>query len=129
VFIASLMVFQFVNASLMPLASGQLGQRHQRGSELILSALIVVPQLVAAWVVRADDWGRKPLLLLGFELLPRAALFALAADSWYLVAAQILDGVTAAVIGIMMPLVVADVTRGSGRYNFAQGRGIRTSGC
>jgi MFS family permease len=34
---------------------------------------------------------------------------------------QPLDGVSAAVIGVMMPLVVADLMRGTGRYNLAQG--------
>src|SRR6185437_8788209 len=40
---------------------------------------------------------------------------------WYLVAFQVLSGLTAAVVGIMVPLVIADVTRGTGRYNLAQG--------
>src|SRR6185437_12271467 len=51
----------------------------------------------------------------------RAVLFALAPGPWYLVAFQVLSGLTAAVVGIMVPLVIADVTRGTGRYNLAQG--------
>jgi MFS family permease len=51
----------------------------------------------------------------------RAVLFALAPGPWYLVAIQVVSGLTAAVIGIMVPLVIADVTRGTGRYNLAQG--------
>jgi MFS family permease len=34
---------------------------------------------------------------------------------------QILDGVTASAMGIMTALVIADVTRGTGRFNLAQG--------
>lgn len=127
VFVASLVLFQFANASVMPLASERLAQQYQHESELVTAALVVVPQLVTAliagWVARrAEDWGRKPLLLAGFAALPlRAVLFALAPGPWYLVGVQVLSGLTAAVIGIMVPLVIADVTRGTGRYNLAQG--------
>ncbi|HJT06668.1 MAG TPA: MFS transporter [Stellaceae bacterium] len=127
VFVVSLVLFQFANASVMPLASERLAQQQQHESELVTAALVVVPQmvtaLIAAWVARrAEDWGRKPLLLAGFAALPlRAVLFALAPGPWYLVAIQVLSGLTAAVIGIMVPLVIADVTRGTGRYNLAQG--------
>lgn len=127
VFVGTLVIFQLANASIMPLASERLGQQHQHESELVTAALVVVPQviigLIAAGVARrAEDWGRKPLLLIGYAVLPvRAALFALAPGPWYLVGVQTLGGLTAAVIGIMTPLVIADVTRGMGRYNLAQG--------
>lgn len=120
-------LFQFVNSSLMPLATGQLGREHQQASELVTSGLVVMPQivtaLIAGWIARrADYWGRKPLLLTAFALVPaRAVLFGLAPPVWYLVGIQVLDGLTAAVIGILMPLIVADIMRGSGRYNLAQG--------
>lgn len=123
----ALSLFQLVNSSLMPLAAGQLGRAHLPDSTLLTSALVVVPQivtaLIAAWIARrANDWGRKPLLLAAFALVPiRAGLFGIAPGVWYLVAVQALDGLTAAVIGILVPLVVADIMRGSGRYNLAQG--------
>ncbi len=127
VFAACLVLFQFANAGVMPLASERLGQAHGSESELVTSALVIVPQLVSAaiatWIAaRADVWGRKPLLLAGFAVLPlRVALFAVAPGPWYLVPVQALGGVTAAIIGVMMPLVVADVTRRSGRYNLSLG--------
>jgi MFS family permease len=88
---------------------------------------VVVPELIAAsiatWIGRkADKWGRKKLLIAGFAALPvRAILFALAPGPWFLVCVQPLGGLTAAVIGIMTPLVVADLTRYSARYNFSLG--------
>ncbi|MDI3308702.1 MAG: MFS transporter [Acetobacteraceae bacterium] len=127
VFIGCLMLFQFANASLMPLASGRLGLQHAAGSELVTAGMVAVPQAVAALIALrvaalADSWGRRPLLLIGFAVLPvRAALFTLVPGPWYLVAIQSLDGITAAVIGVMTPLVIADLVRGTGRYNFAQG--------
>lgn len=120
-------LFQFANASMLPLASERLAQGGGHNSELITSALVIVPQLItgliAGWVARkADSWGRKRLLLIGFAALPvRAVLFALDLGSWSLVGVQVLGGFTAAVIGIMIPLVVADLTRRSGRYNVSLG--------
>ena len=61
-------------------------------------------------------------MLLGFAALPiRGLLFATVSEPYLLVAVQLLDGLTAAVLGVMVPLMVADLTRGSGRFNSAQG--------
>ena len=38
-----------------------------------------------------------------------------------LVLVQLLDGVTGAVLGVLVPLIIADATRGTGRFNLAQG--------
>jgi sugar phosphate permease len=62
------------------------------------------------------------LLLLGLGALPiRAACFALVSDPVLLVAVQVLDGISAAVIGVLAPLIIADITKGTGRFNLAQG--------
>lgn len=127
IFAACLLLFQFANASMLPLAGERLNHLHQHESELVIAGLVVVPQvvtaLIAGWVARkADEWGRKTLLIAGFAaLLPRALLFAFAPAPWFLLAVQVLGGATAAIIGIMTPLVVADVTRKSGRFNFSLG--------
>jgi MFS family permease len=86
VFIGTLVLFQLADASVMPLVGGRLGNQDRAESELVTAALVAVHQvvtaLIAAWVAsRADRWGRKPLLLAGFCILPvRAALFAVASD-------------------------------------------------
>jgi MFS family permease len=122
-----LFLFQFANASLMPLASEKLAANFKHESEFVVAALVVVPQtvtaLLAPWVARkADIWGRKWLLAIGFVAqVALTGLFALAFGPWYLVGASVLGGVTATVIGIMNPLIVADATKGSGRYNFSLG--------
>jgi predicted MFS family arabinose efflux permease len=134
VFAACLVLFQFGDASVMPLTSERLAQHDKYESELVTAALVIVPQivtaLIAAWVARrADDWGRKPLLLLGFAALPiRAVLFTFVSNPWYLLPIQALGGLTSAVVGILTPLVVADIMRGTGRYNIAQGAVGVTSG-
>jgi MFS family permease len=86
-----------------------------------------VPQLIVAllapWVgQQAQTRGRKALLLVGFAALPiRAVLVALTSNPLALTAIQVLDGITGAVIGVMTALVIADVTKGTGRFNLAQG--------
>jgi MFS family permease len=71
---------------------------------------------------KADVWGRKPLFLAGFAILPiRAALYTFSDNSFWLIGVQILDGVGAGIFGALTPLVIADVMRGTGRYNLAQG--------
>jgi MFS family permease len=127
IFIIVLVLFQLADASVMPLASGRLGHEHNEQSAIITASLVAIPEivtvLIASWIARqADDWGRKPLLIVGFCILPvRAVLFALAPGPWYLPGIQVLGGLTAATLGIMIPLVIADITRGTGRYNLAQG--------
>jgi MFS family permease len=87
----------------------------------------VVPQVVVAlfapWVGRlADKWGRRPLLCLCFAALTlRGMLFAAMNDPYVVVAVQALDGVCAAVLGVTLPLVVADIMRGTGRFNLGLG--------
>ena len=127
VFGGVLLLFQLANASAIPLVAERLGRQHQAESELVLAGLIIVPQvitaLLAGWFARrADDWGRKPLLLLAFTALAaRLLLFTIAPGPLWLLPMQSLSGIDAAVIGILTPLVIADVTQGSGRYNLAQG--------
>jgi predicted MFS family arabinose efflux permease len=69
-----------------------------------------------------EDLGRRPLLLSGFAALPiRALLFAWTTDPMALIAAQVLDGISGAMLGVLTALVVADLTNGTGRFNLAQG--------
>jgi MFS family permease len=90
-------------------------------------ACIVVPQFVVAamspWVgAQARLWGRRPLLIVGFAALPiRGLLFATMTNPSLIVVVQILDGVTAAVFAVMVPLIIADLTRGTGHFNLGQG--------
>jgi MFS family permease len=122
-----LFLFQLANASILPLVGEGLIYHGDSRSSLIVSALIVLPQIIVAlmapWVGRqAESWGRRPLLLIGFGALPvRALLFSLVTDPPLLLAVQLLDGVSGAVVGVMTALVIADATNGTGRFNLAQG--------
>ncbi len=54
-------------------------------------------------------------------LASRGIFFAFVDDPYLIVAVQALDGISAAVLGVALPLVVADLTRGTGRFNLALG--------
>jgi MFS family permease len=127
IFAGCVYLFQMANASMLPLASEALAYSKEALSSLIVSALIMVPQVIVAimapWVGRrANIWGRRPLLLVGFAALPiRALVFALTANPTILIAAQVLDGVTGTILGVLTALIIADLTMGTGRFNLAQG--------
>jgi hypothetical protein len=60
--------------------------------------------------------GQKPVLLVAFGVLPvRALLYTLTQRAGALVAIQMLDGLAAAIFGIASVLVIADLTKRSGR--------------
>jgi MFS family permease len=127
IFAGCLFLFQIVDASILPLIGGTLAHSEGNGSALIISGLVIVPQILVApsapWAGRlAKTWGRRPLLLIGFAALPiRALLFAMITDPTLLVAVQILDGVSGTVLGVLQALIIADLTNGTGRFNLAQG--------
>ena len=71
---------------------------------------------------KADDWGRKPIFLVGFAVLPiRGVLYTLTQNPYALVSIQVLDGVGAGIFGALFFIVIADLAEGTGRYNLAQG--------
>jgi len=122
------LVFHLANAAMLPLMGSVLTTRSSgEWATILIATCIVVPQLVVAlispWVGHnAQVFGRRPFLIVAFGALAlRGLLFALVTNPYVLVAVQVLDGITAASLGIMVPLMVADITRGTGRFNLAQG--------
>jgi predicted MFS family arabinose efflux permease len=127
IFAGCIMLFHLANAAMLPLMASALTTRSSAWATVLIAACIVVPQLVVAgispWVGRQTGlWGRRPLLIIGFAALPlRALIFAAVSDPRLVVLAQCLDGVTAAALGVLVPLILVDLTRGTGRFNMAQG--------
>lgn len=120
-------LFHLANAAMLPLVSQKLAQANLQMATPLTSACIVAAQLVmvpAALLVgaKADLWGRKPLLLAGFLILPlRGVLYTLSDDPYWLVAVQMLDGVGAGIFGALFPVVVKDLTQGTGHFNISLG--------
>ncbi len=127
IFAGSIMLLQLANAAMLPLMAGVVTTRSSQWAPILIAACIIVPQAIVALSSpsvgrKAQQWGRRPLLLLGFASLAiRGLLFATVNDPYLLVAVQVFDGVTAAVFSVMVPLIVADVAFGSGHFNLAQG--------
>ncbi|MEX3556776.1 MAG: MFS transporter [Burkholderia gladioli] len=126
VFAACVVLFHLSNAAMLNLAAGEVTAGMGDNVQLVIAACIIVPQAIVAmlspWVGRsAQRWGRRPILLLGFAALPvRALLFAGVGSPYLLVPVQMLDGISAAVFGVMLPLIAADVAGGKG-YNLCIG--------
>ena len=127
IFAGCVLLFQMANASMLPLAGEAFAYNEEALSSLIVTALIMVPQVIVAIMApwagrRANTWGRRPLLLVGFTALPiRALVFAWTTNPTILIVAQILDGVSGTMLGVLTALTVADLTAGTGRFNLAQG--------
>jgi len=124
---ACVLLFHLANAAMLPLVGSDVTMRSSQWATALVAACIIAPQLVVASISPsvgrlAQSWGRRPLLLLGFAALPlRGALLACTNDPYMIVAVQALDGISGAVLGVLVPLSLADVTRGTGRFNLAQG--------
>ncbi len=127
IFAACVTMFHFANAAMLPLVGQKLALADRDIGTALMSACIVAAQIVMvpmAMLVgaKADAWGRKPLFLAGFAILPiRGVLYTLSDNPDWLVGVQLLDGVGAGIFGALFPLVVADLTRGTGRFNVSQG--------
>jgi MFS family permease len=127
IFVCCAVMFHFANAAMLPLLGEMLAKGKGRASMMFMSACVVTTQftitLLAARVGRsAGSWGRKPMLLMGFGVLPvRGVLYTLTHNPGLLVGIQVLDGIGVAIFGVVSVLVVADLTRGSGRFNLAMG--------
>jgi MFS family permease len=127
VFGLCVMLFHFANAPLLPLVGQKLAAAYPKEATAMMSICIVAAQAVMLPIAllvgcKADTWGRKPLFLAGFAILPiRAVLYTLSDNSFWLIGVQLLDGVGAGIFGALAPLVIADIMRGTGRYNLALG--------
>ncbi|MGD0972982.1 MAG: MFS transporter [Candidatus Korobacteraceae bacterium] len=126
-FLVCAVMFHFANAAMLPLLGELLAKGQGRSSMLFMSACVVTTQfvitLIASWSGRkAGTWGRKPLLLIAFGVLPiRGVLYTLTSKTALLVAIQVMDGVGAGIFGVVSVLVIADLTRGTGRFNLTLG--------
>ncbi|MHA6195377.1 MFS transporter [Pseudomonas wadenswilerensis] len=120
-------LFHLANAAMLPLVSQKLSQVDLRLATPLTSACIVAAQLVMVPMAllvgaKAEEWGRKPFLLAGFLILPlRGALYVVSDNPFWLVGVQLLDGVGAGIFGALFPIVVKDLTEGSGRFNVSLG--------
>ena len=127
IFAGATVLFHFSNAAMLPLVGQKLALVNRDLGTTLMSVCIIAAQLVMVPVAmlvgrKADTWGRKPIFTVALAVLAlRGALYPLSDNSYWLVSVQLLDGVGAGIFGALFPLVVADLTRGTGRFNVSQG--------
>jgi MFS family permease len=127
IFACCVILFHLSNAAMLNLAAGDVTAHMGDNVQLVIAACIIVPQMVVAMLSPAvgryaQSWGRKPIMLIGFSALPiRALLFAGVSSPYLLVPVQVLDGLSAAAFGVMLPLIAVDVGGDKGRYNLCIG--------
>jgi len=128
IFALTCFLFHLSNAAMLP-TTGQLltyvvgkDQATSLIALCIVAAQCVMVPMAIMVGAKADAWGRKPIFLVAFAVLAlRGALYPLSNDPFWLFAVQCLDGVGAGIFGALFPVVVADLTRGTGRFNVSQG--------
>ena len=128
VFLVAVVLFHFGNAAMLPMAGQVLALKHPGEDTIALSACIIAAQFVMIGIAFASGraltrgYGRKAVFLVAFAVLPlRGLLFTVTSDPVGVVAVQLLDGVAAGIFGVVSVVIAADIMRGSGRFNLAQG--------
>lgn len=124
---ACVFFFHLSNAAVLPIVASTITMRVGEEATLMIAAAMIVPQVMVALASPhigrfADRHGRRKLLLIGFAALPvRAILLASTTDPFALVAIQLLDGISATCLGVLVATSVADIVRTSGNFNLALG--------
>ena len=128
VFLVSAVIFHFANAAMVPLVTQLLAKGvGAKQAVLFTSGYMLASQLVFMVVAAASGklagkLGRKPLFLFGFAALAaRGVLYTLSHHPAALIAVQCMDGLGAGIFGVVGVLIIADLTKGTGRFNAAQG--------
>lgn len=127
IFATAMLAFHLANAAMLPLVGQVLALQNKDVGTALMATCVVAAQIVMVPVAylagaKADSWGRKPIFLIGFAFLTaRGFLFTLSDNPYWLVGVQVLDGVGAGIFGALFPLVVQDLTHGSGRFNLSLG--------
>lgn len=127
VFALAVLLFTVGNAAILPQVGESLTRQIGSRASLVIAACIVVPQVLVAFLSPtagrlADRLGRRPVLIVAFAALPlRAVLLSVIHEPWAIVLIQLLDGLSGAGLGVLIPLVAADLTRGTGRFTLCMG--------
>ncbi len=126
-FAVCVVLYHLGNAGMLPLAGGEVTRDAGHLAELVIAACILLPQILGAFLSPklgrwAGIYGRRPVMLVAFAALPlRGVLLAISPSPTLIVAVQMLDAVSSAAFGVMLPLVAADLSRGTGRFNLCMG--------
>lgn len=125
VLLISTTLFQIANAPVMPLLLLYL--RFLDGGNGKLAWVVLIAQAtmipVAWWSARySARFGHKLVFSIAFFVMPiRSVLCAVTTNTDLLLATQVLDGIAAGVYGVVVALIVSDLTRGKKGFNMLMG--------
>lgn len=127
VFSVSIILFHLANAAQLPLVGQLLAKENPQIDALFMAGSIILAQFVMIGVAYSvgfflNSFGRKSIFLIAFLILPiRAVLYTLTTKPVLLLAIQLLDGIGAGIFGVIAIVIISDLAKGSGRFNFLQG--------
>jgi predicted MFS family arabinose efflux permease len=96
-------LFHFAKAPLLPLVGQKLALQFPQEATAMMSFCMVAAQGVMLPIAilvgrNTDAWGRRPLFLVAFAVLPiRAAVYPLSDNALWLIGVQLLDGIGAGI--------------------------------
>jgi MFS family permease len=126
-FAACLAFFQMSDAAMLPFVGRKIAGEAGNVANALIAGALVLPQIVVAALSpsvgrAAEHRGRRIVLMIGFAFEPiRGVLFASVELPIPLVLIQSLDGIGAAVVGVLLPLIAADIARERGHFNLTMG--------
>lgn len=124
---ACAVMFHFANAVLLTLVAQLFAHADRTHATLYLAGAVAVTQIIvvplgAAIGRAAHRMRRRPVFAIAFLVLPlRCLLYTVGHGPAWLLALQVFDGIGAGIFGVMQVLVIADITRGTGWFNLANG--------
>lgn len=127
IFCLAVGLFQCANAAQLPLLGQELARLNPSRASFFMASSIVLAQVVMILVAYSlgflfEKWGRKPIFQFAFlMLIIRAILYVLTDNPYLLLSIQILDGIAAGIFGVLSIIIIADLAKDSGRFNFTQG--------
>jgi len=123
----AVVLFYFSNAAMYPILTQYLAKGRESVATIYTAAGITIAEFVmiptaAITGYAAAKGNRKYLFLIAFIILPiRGLLYTLFEDPYHLLAIQLLDGLGAGIVKVISVIMIADLTIGTGRFNFMQG--------
>jgi len=129
IFLGCIVLFHLGNAAQLQLIGQRLSIRAGNLSGIYMPGCIIVAQLVmipGALIAgrSAKRLGRKPVFLAAYLVVAlRGLLFACVPSTAALLAIEALDGVSAALFGVVWTLIISDLAKGTGRFSLLEGAG------
>jgi MFS family permease len=127
IFCVAILLFQFSNAAQLPLVGQELGKISPHYASLFMASSIITAQLVMVLVAYAlgfilKEARRKPLIMIAFGvLIVRSCFYMVTRNSYILLSVEILDGIASGILGVTAIVIIAELGKNSGRFNFMQG--------